>query len=221
MSAASFSAFREPPDVERRCCCRPPAPRGRRSSASKPRPGQAPQRRASQASSPNPQNSWNPYSRPTSDRQPAPARPVRGWNSIARPDPPAAARSRPAFAAHHEACGHHWVPKGPVVRQRGYLRFHPPHKCPPLNGKTPEPLAKPVIGRVFCRTVAGQGTVSGRDAAFAGWLAGSDRHRRLGARDVGVHGASLPVMRASTREEMCRISFTSRSSSRLFSIHSR
>ena len=84
-----------------------------------------------------------------------------------------------------------------------------------------EPLAKPVIGRVFCRTVAGQGTVSGRDAAFAGWLAGSDRHRRLGARDVGVHGASLPVMRASTREEMCRISFTSRSSSRLFSIHSR
>ena len=50
---------------------------------------------------------------------------------------------------------------------------------------------------------------------------GSDRHRRRGAGDAGVHGACLPVMRASTREEMRRISFTSRSSSRLFSIHSR
>ena len=50
---------------------------------------------------------------------------------------------------------------------------------------------------------------------------GSDRHRRRGAGDAGVHGACLPVMRASTREEMRRISFTSRSSSRLFLIHSR
>ena len=50
---------------------------------------------------------------------------------------------------------------------------------------------------------------------------GSDRHRRRGAGDEGVHGACLPVMRASTREEMRRISFTSRSSSRLFLIHSR
>ena len=50
---------------------------------------------------------------------------------------------------------------------------------------------------------------------------GSDRHRRRGAGDAGVHGACLPVMRASTCEEMRRISFTSRSSSRLFSIHSR
>ena len=50
---------------------------------------------------------------------------------------------------------------------------------------------------------------------------GSDRHRRRGAGDAGIHGACLPVMRASTREEMRRISFTSRSSSRLFSIHSR
>ena len=50
---------------------------------------------------------------------------------------------------------------------------------------------------------------------------GSDRHRRPGAGDAGVHGACLPVMRASTREETRRISFTSRSSSRLFSIHSR
>ena len=45
---------------------------------------------------------------------------------------------------------------------------------------------------------------------------GSDRHRCRGAGDAGVHGACLPVMRASTREEMRRISFTSRSSSRLF-----
>ena len=45
-----------------------------------------------------------------------------------------------------------------------------------------EPLAKPVIGQVFCRTVAGQGTVSGRTQRSQ---AGSDRHRRLGARDVG------------------------------------
>ena len=50
---------------------------------------------------------------------------------------------------------------------------------------------------------------------------GSDRHRRRGAGDAGVHGACLPVMRASTCEEMRRSSFTSRSSSRLFSIHSR
>ena len=35
------------------------------------------------------------------------------------------------------------------------------------------------------------------------------------------HGASLPVMRASAREEMRRISLTTRSSSRLFAIHSR
>ena len=49
----------------------------------------------------------------------------------------------------------------------------------------------------------------------------SERHRRPGAGDAGVHGACLPVMRASTREETRRISFTSRSSSRLFSIHSR
>ena len=50
---------------------------------------------------------------------------------------------------------------------------------------------------------------------------GGDRHRRRGAGDAGVHGACLPVMRASTCEETRRISFTSRSSSRLFSIHSR
>ena len=49
----------------------------------------------------------------------------------------------------------------------------------------------------------------------------SDRHCGRGAGAAGVHGACLPVMRASTREEMRRISSTSRSSSRLFSIHSR
>ena len=48
---------------------------------------------------------------------------------------------------------------------------------------------------------------------------GSDRAREAG--DTGVHGACLPVMRASAREERWRISFTSRSSLRLFSIHSR
>ena len=49
----------------------------------------------------------------------------------------------------------------------------------------------------------------------------SDHHCGRGAGAAGVHGACLPVMRASTREEMRRISSTSRSSSRLFSIHSR
>ena len=48
---------------------------------------------------------------------------------------------------------------------------------------------------------------------------GSDRAREAG--DTGVHGACLPVMRASAREERWRMSFTSRSSLRLFSIHSR
>ena len=48
---------------------------------------------------------------------------------------------------------------------------------------------------------------------------GSDRAREAG--DTGVHGACLLVMRASAREERWRISFTSRSSLRLFSIHSR
>ena len=48
---------------------------------------------------------------------------------------------------------------------------------------------------------------------------GSDRAREAG--DTGVHGACLPVMRASAREERWRISFTSRSSLWLFSIHSR
>ena len=48
---------------------------------------------------------------------------------------------------------------------------------------------------------------------------GSDRAREAG--DTEVHGACLPVMRASAREERWRISFTSRSSLRLFSIHSR
>ena len=80
-----------------------------------------------------------------------------------------------------------------------------------------EPLAKSVFGRVLPeaagRARSADGTQRSQD--------GSDRHRRRGAGDAGVHGACLPVMRASTREEMRRISFTSRSSSRLFSIHSR
>ena len=48
---------------------------------------------------------------------------------------------------------------------------------------------------------------------------GSGRHRR-GSGVGRIHEVLLPVMRASTRDEMWRISFTSRSSSRLFSIHS-
>ena len=48
---------------------------------------------------------------------------------------------------------------------------------------------------------------------------GSGRHRR-GAGVARIHEVFLPVMRASTRDEMWRISLTSRSSSRLFSIHS-
>ena len=49
---------------------------------------------------------------------------------------------------------------------------------------------------------------------------GTLRSRRCGATDAAVQGTSRPVMRASTCEEMSRISVTIRSSSRLFSIHS-
>ena len=70
----------------------------------------------------------------------------------------------------------------------------------------------------FCLRRRGErGSADGKQRSQGG----SDRHRRRGAGDAGVHGACLPVMRASTREEMRRISFTSRSSSRLFLIHSR
>ena len=80
-----------------------------------------------------------------------------------------------------------------------------------------EPLAKRVIGRVFpCRSRRGEGRSAGRMQRSQD---GSDRAREAG--DTGVHGACLPVMRASAREERWRISFTSRSSLRLFSIHSR
>ncbi len=80
-----------------------------------------------------------------------------------------------------------------------------------------EPLAKRVIGRVFpCRRRRGEGRSAG---GMQRSQDGSDRAREAG--DTGVHGACLPVMRASAREERWRISFTSRSSLRLFSIHSR
>ena len=80
-----------------------------------------------------------------------------------------------------------------------------------------EPLAKRVIGRVFpCRRRRGEGRSAG---GMQRSQDGSDRARESG--DTGVHGACLPVMRASAREERFCISFTSRSSLRLFSIHSR
>ena len=80
-----------------------------------------------------------------------------------------------------------------------------------------EPLAKRVIGRVFpCRRRRGEGRSAG---GMQRSQDGSDRAREAG--DTGVHGACLPVMRASAREERWRMSFTSRSSLRLFSIHSR
>ena len=85
------------------------------------------------------------------------------------------------------------------------------------GGYTIEPLAKRVIGRVFpCRRRRGEGRSAG---GMQRSQDGSDRAREAG--DTGVHGACLPVMRASAREERWRISFTSRSSLRLFSIHSR
>ncbi len=80
-----------------------------------------------------------------------------------------------------------------------------------------EPLAKRVIGRVFpWRRRRGEGRSAG---GMQRSQDGSDRAREAG--DTGVHGACLPVMRASAREERWRMSFTSRSSLRLFSIHSR
>ena len=85
------------------------------------------------------------------------------------------------------------------------------------KGLSLEPLAKRVIGRVFpCRRRRGERRSAGRMQRSQD---GSDRAREAG--DTGVHGACLPVMRASAREERWRISFTSRSSLRLFSIHSR
>ena len=85
------------------------------------------------------------------------------------------------------------------------------------SGLSDEPLAKRVIGRVFpCRRRRGEGRSAG---GMQRSQDGSDRAREAG--DTGVHGACLPVMRASAREERWRISFTSRSSLRLFSIHSR
>ncbi len=90
-----------------------------------------------------------------------------------------------------------------------------PHR--PQESMLMEPLAKRVIGRVFtCRRRRGEGRSAGRMQRSQD---GSDRAREAG--DTGVHGVCLPVMRASAREERWRISFTSRSSLRLFSIHSR
>ena len=89
----------------------------------------------------------------------------------------------------------------------------------PKKITTTEPLAKRVIGRVFpCPRRQGGGRSAG---GMQRPLDGSDRHRAREAGDTGVHGACLPVVRASAREEMRRISLTIRSSSRLFAIHSR
>ncbi len=87
-----------------------------------------------------------------------------------------------------------------------------------VEGGTPVGVvSKRVIGRVFpCRSRRGEGRSAG---GMQRSQDGSDRAREAG--DTGVHGACLPVMRASAREERWRISFTSRSSLRLFSIHSR
>ena len=82
-----------------------------------------------------------------------------------------------------------------------------------------EPLAKRAIGRVF--PARGGRAGDGQRAGCSVRWYGSDRHRAREAGDTGVHGACLPVVRASAREEMRRISLTIRSSSRLFAIHSR
>ena len=62
--------------------------------------------------------------------------------------------------------------------------------------------------------------VEGRSTSRRQRSQGGRGRRRRGAGVARIHGAFLPVMRASTRDETWRISFTSRSSSRLFSIHS-
>ena len=101
----------------------------------------------------------------------------------------------------------HWNPNR-LEQRMGRIHRYGQHK---------EPLAKRVIGRVFpCRRRRGEGRSAG---GMQRSQDGSDRAREAG--DTGVHGACLPVMRASAREERWRISFTSRSSLRLFSIHSR
>ena len=79
-----------------------------------------------------------------------------------------------------------------------------------------EPLAKSVVRPSFCLRRRGEGwSADGMQRSQDG----SGRHRR-GSGVGRIHEVLLPVMRASTRDEMWRISFTSRSSSRLFSIHS-
>ena len=79
-----------------------------------------------------------------------------------------------------------------------------------------EPLAKSVVRPSFCLRRRGEGWSAG---GMQRSQDGSGRHRR-GSGVGRIHEVLLPVMRASTRDEMWRISFTSRSSSRLFSIHS-
>ena len=89
---------------------------------------------------------------------------------------------------------------------------------PTRNGPNNRASCEKRVRPSFCLRRRGErGSADGKQRSQGG----SDRHRRRGAGDAGVHGACLPVMRASTREEMRRISFTSRSSSRLFLIHSR
>ena len=138
MSAASFSAFREPPDVERRCCCRPPAPRGRRSSASKPRPGQAPQRRASQASSRTPKIAGilTPGPRPIANLHPhdrsADGIPPRTTGPTGRRAPQAGLRRPPRSL--RPPLGS----EGTRSEAEGLPPLSPATQVPPSNGKTPE-----------------------------------------------------------------------------------
>ena len=129
--------------------------------------------------------------------------------------PPAPAATKPHGSPRRERMARRQPPRrrpsaGRVSTYRDAMQTFPPCCTPSL-------LRKACSAEFRLRRRGERGSADGTQRSQDG----SDRHRRRGAGDAGVHGACVPVMRASTREEMRRISFTSRSSSRLFSIHSR
>ena len=115
-----------------------------------------------------------------------------------------------------------------VVRGQG----RPAGDTSPQETQPNQPAQKRQSPRASCEIVIGSGFFypkchcEGRSAAGTPRLEDGGKPFVMPALPPGSwrregHGASLPVMRASAREEMRRISLTIRSSSRLFAIHSR
>ncbi len=102
-----------------------------------------------------------------------------------------------------------------LLELAGHYHFAP-RPCTPGRANEKGASCEKRVRPSFCRRRRGEGWSAG---GMQRSQDGSGRHCR-GAGVARIHGAFLPVMRASTRDEMWRISFTSRSSSRLLSIHS-